>query len=184
MPNPDEFKAVIASHIEGETSHIRISELFRESTWPKPGPPGTPELFVVRESKKPEHAFTSIERFWASALFNSMEDSGGLAEFRSIGALGSYRVMERHEAGLKVGELMLGKQSEIVSLPAKPELCYEVFDTPELSGFVGQDALGRFAVLMCRWNLMATPTWETLRKRIQLTSRSSRPLRPAASGAA
>ena len=103
-----------------------------------------------------------------------MEDGGGYPEFPALSASGDYRWIDQREAQTRVEELLEGRTSELVRLPSKPVVCYSAFDLPELSALIGADSVGRFAVIMCRWNLVKDPTWAGLLSQIHLTTRSTR----------
>jgi hypothetical protein len=92
----------------------------------------------------------TIEAFWASALFNFLEDCLRDGEFEKLGALGEYRALSEFESQRMLEDLLGSARSDYIAVPESPSSCVMVFNFHNLKGVVGTDSYGYFAVIWQR----------------------------------
>jgi len=85
-----------------------------------------------------------LAEFWASALFNYLEDQLADTQFEEIGDGADYRIISDEEAHqLTVG---LSFPAEHIGVPAEPKECAKVIFPRGLKALIGTDANGFFAI--------------------------------------
>src|SRR5436309_3310745 len=67
--------------------------------------PHDPCLFVFRSAGPEAGWHKTVEEFWASALFNFIEDCLNDPSFEKLGAIGEYRALSKDEASRRLGDL-------------------------------------------------------------------------------
>lgn len=116
-----------------------------------PGYPHDPCLFVFRPAGPEAEWHRTIEAFWASALFNFLEDCGDDHRFEELGEAGEYRPLSDDEAHRILGDLIGEASSDYITLPVNPTSCFLVYHDADLKALVGTDSAGFFAVIWKSW---------------------------------
>lgn len=92
----------------------------------------------------------TLVEFWASALFNYLEDNGCDELFEQFGESGSYDPLTNHDATRVLNDLLGEISSEYIVIPRAPSECYRAHNATTLKSLVGVDDAGFFAVF---WEL-------------------------------
>jgi hypothetical protein len=111
--------------IEGIDSREQTATLFR---------PGGP----IREHHR------DIPEFWASALFNYLEDRLADNQFKESGERADYRVIGDDEARHLIAGLSFPEK--YIAVPTDPHACAIAMYPPLLKALIGSDANGFFTI--------------------------------------
>src|SRR5262245_33376410 len=84
---------------------------------PSAGYPSDPCLFVFRPAGPEANRHRTIEAFWASALFNFLEDCVDDHRFEERGEAGEYRSLAEDEACRMLGGLVGASSSDYITIP-------------------------------------------------------------------
>ena len=117
-----------------------------------PGYPQAPCLFVFRPAGPKAEWHKTIETFWASVLFNFLEDCLDDHSFEELGESGEYRELAQDDARRVLGELIGDVTSDYITTPGETTSCCLIYDDPKLRALVGTDSAGMFAVIWRNWN--------------------------------
>lgn len=148
-PTPEEFRAAIASYAFPAVEEITYESLVKTPV--QNVYPSNPSLFVFRRTPGASHSEDKLPLFWASALFNFLEDCGDDNVFGAVGARGSFRQVDGLEASPAIAALLAGAESEEVTIPKEPRHCFVTLDYPDFQALAGIDGHGLFAVIWRRW---------------------------------
>ena len=100
-------------------------------------------LVVFRPAGKESGWHQTIEAFWASVLFNFLEDCFDDRPFEKLGQSGEYRLLSGAETKSMLGDLIGSATSDYISLPVDPTICFLAFGYRNFKAFVGSDAAER-----------------------------------------
>ncbi|MCC6123542.1 MAG: hypothetical protein IT426_01120 [Pirellulales bacterium] len=142
--SPSDFKRAIDSYGFPREEPIFYVDL----NWSSEDPGHPHEPVVLFRPAGPEAEWhSSIEAFWASALFNYLEDRVDDARFEELGESGEYRAIAVVEAHRVLGDLIGAARSDYITVPVHPLSCFLVYNDPDLKAVVGTDSAGYFAVI-------------------------------------
>lgn len=97
---------------------------------------------VYREAQETSDCYRHLPAFWASALFNFLEDAGLDHRYEEIGASGSYRAIDANE-----GPTDADVEAESSGAIRDVVECYVAHRSGGLSSFTGRDRDGMFALI-------------------------------------
>lgn len=108
--------------------------------------PGRRRVVVFRPAGKESTRHKTVEAFWASALFNFVEDQTIDAAFEQLGQSGAYTALSLVETRDMLDRLIGTSASEYIAVPDNPSSCCVVYDNANLVAIVGEDRFGFFAI--------------------------------------
>ena len=86
-----------------------------------------------------------MAEFWASALFNYLEDRLADIRFREIGERADYRIISDDEASKLIADFSF--QPDYIAVPADPGACVSVTCPRRLKALIGSDESGFFTIV-------------------------------------
>ena len=92
------------------------------------------------------HGCIRRNSFWASALYNFLEDSGDDRDFEELGQSGEYRALPGSEVVGILGALLGSTSSDYIDVSSEPSVCVLVHNAEDLRSLVGEDAHGFYAI--------------------------------------
>lgn len=103
-------------------------------------------LVIFRAVDAKADSYNTVADFWASVLFNYLEDRLEDERFEELGEAGECRDLSEDEARRVLAEMIGTADSNDIAIPRDATSCFLVHDSPNLRSLVGSDSRGFFAV--------------------------------------